>query len=334
MSQSVSSEITGQNGLRTYRPPLEKYVFGSDDFKKRAHSWLEGVKDKSVSRALMLVGAPGLGKTTLAGALCEALQVHENDINQVNCASTRTLDDARDLIAQLNFCPTFGDYRVLILDEVHQMVPNAQQAFLTPIENLTDQTLLIGCTSAPETLNQAFRSRFYEIRIEPYSEEAIVEALENLPKPPDPKSMLTIARAANGNMRRAIDMVEGGIGPGDERTIQVQNAIEAFFGLLMFGKYRDLMYVMSQLTEGERKVFFDRNLQLLEGTWMTLSGGTTTLPSNLQRIVTTTIAKFSTQHNAKPNPQTVAYWYAELSGLQDKPFQSVKAWIMRLASQT
>ena len=329
MSQSVSSEITGQNGLRTYRPPLDKYVFGSDDFKKKAFAWLEGVKNRSVSRALLLVGAPGLGKTTLATALCEALGVSENDINQVNCASTRTLEDARDLIAQLNFSPTFGEYRVLILDEVHQMVPNAQQAFLTPIESLSDMTILVACTSAPENLNQAFRSRFYEIRIEPYTEEAIVEALENLPKPPDPKSMLTIARAANGNMRRAIDMVEGGVGPGDERTIQIQNAIEAFYGLLMSAQYRDLMYVMSQLTEGERKAFFDRNLQLLEGTWMTLSGGTTTLPSNLQRIVTTTLSKFQN----KPAAKTIAWYYAELSALQDKPFQSVKGWIMRLASQ-
>lgn len=327
MGESVSSQ---NNGLRTYRPSLDKFIFNTPDLKDKVAGWLNGVKAKEASRALLLTGGFGLGKTTLALAVCDALGASENDIQQINCASARTLDDARDLLVRLNFSPAFGTYRVLILDEVHQMVANAQQAFLTPIENLSPETLLIACTSAPENLVHAFRSRFFEIRIEPYSEESIVEALENLPlkEKLTGKQRVAIARSSNGNMRRAIAIAEGGSAAGvEENLMRVQNAIDSFYTFLMAREFPSIMYILTQLGEGERRNFFDRNLSLLEGTWMTLSGQATTVAMNDQRVVAGTLAKFP------QDAKQIARYYRDLASLQDKPFQMVKAWIMTLAAQ-
>lgn len=325
MSESVSTQ---NNGLRTYRPPLGKFTFNSPELQKRVEKWKQGVLDKTASRGLLLTGDVGLGKTSLALALCEALGAHPDDIQQINCASTRTLDDARDLIARMGFSPAFGKYRVLILDEVHQMVPNAQQAFLTPIENLVEETLLVACTSAPENLLPAFRSRFYEIRLESYSEESLTEILENLPQPPKPKDIATIVRIANGNARRAIALAEGGIGADDHKSVQISNAIDLFVPALMKKDYPTLMLILNQVSESEKQQFYKKVLPLLEGTWMTLMGQKAMVLMNEQKVITQIISG----NGSRISAQAVAKHYADLSLLQTRPLESLKGWVMGLAA--
>ena len=323
MNPSVSTQ---KNGLRTYRPPLEKFVFESEEFKKRVLTWVEGVKSGNTSRALLLTGAPGLGKTTLGLALCEALGTHENDVQEINCGASGGVDYAREIVNRLNFQAGFGDFRVLILDEVQKLTPQAQSVFLTPIEKLQGGMIIIACTSAPEALDRAFRSRFYEIRFQPYSDDAVTEALENLPTPPAPKQIATIVKMANGNMRKAIDLAEGGIGPEDAQTLRAIQAIELFYPLLLKGEFPTLMFAITQIGDNERRTFFTKNLNLLEGTWMTLMGQSTTLQMNDQSQV----AKLLAGMTVKPAPALIARYYKDLAMLQDKPIELTKAWIMTL----
>lgn len=322
MSESLSTQ---KNGLRTYRPPLDKFIFGSEEIRKRARIWLEGVPTGQASRAALITGNYGLGKTTLALALCDALHVHENDIQQINCGAVGGVDNARAIVQQLGFGPTFGDFRVFLLDEVHKLTKEAQSVFLTPIESLPQSTILMACTSEPENFNPALRSRFYEIRIEPYSEEQIIEALENLPNPPKPAQMATIAKMASGNMRRAIGLAEGGTGPDDQQAMKILNAIEAFYPLLLAGEFTSLMFALTQINDQERPQFFKKTLALLEGSWMTLNRQLTTLPLNEQRLVTQTLLKLP-----QVNASKVGRYYRELAAIQNQPIEMVKAWVMSL----
>jgi len=324
MLESVSS--VPLNGLRTYRPKLDRYTFSNPDIKARVEKWLEGVRNKTASRALLIVGPYGLGKTTLGRALCSELKVHDSDIQEVNCGSTRTLEDARELLDRIRFSPSRGEYRTLILDEVHQMVTNAQQAFLTPIEQLPDQTLLIACTSAPESLNQAFRSRFFEIRLQPYSEEQLTEILENLPTPPKPKQIATIVQLASGNPRLAIGLAEGGVGPGDKALQEMVKTIDLFVPLLLERDKPTLLLMVSQLGYQDRQPFFAKVLTLLEGLWYTQMGKTNFAFMQDQKTITGLIAK----HGETLSADLIGRYYKDLVELQYKSPEALKAWVMNV----
>jgi DNA polymerase III gamma/tau subunit len=325
-----------QNGLRTYRPDLEHFVFNSEALKGQILSWLDGVMSKKASRALLLTGPTGLGKTTLALAACQKLGASERDIKEINCADLRTLEDARDLLYHLNFKPMEGEYRVLILDECHQMVPNAQTAFLTPIEKLSEQVLIIGCTSNPEKLTPAFRGRFYEIKLQEYTPEEIADILMQLPLTPPikPAVAASIATHCGGNPRRAISMVEQnslGQPKNQEELIQSlkqdEETILAFFKGMFVGEPKSLLLLSKLLKEeSSRKLFFDKILMYLESFWMLLN--------NLQPAIApkeTETMKGIAQQYADKNDllKHVGFLHGEFVALSEKPWLSLKTWIMR-----
>jgi DNA polymerase III delta prime subunit len=231
--------------------------------------WISGLQDGTSSRALLISGPTGHGKTSLALASVKALGAAERDITEINCANLRTLEDARDITMTINFSPVGGKYRVLILDEVHQMVPNAIQAFLTPLEKLAPTTIVIACTTDPEKLAKAFRNRFYEIKIKPYSANQIVEILSNLPglKLP-PKTLALISGASGGNPRVAIGMAEKGLTEAQADQIVQGNLATEQFIEAMFARDHKILYLASKLVTNENRTdFFNRVIQAFDAAY-------------------------------------------------------------------
>jgi DNA polymerase III gamma/tau subunit len=325
-----------QNGLRTFRPDLDHYVFSSDAIKDQILAWIDGVVSKKASRALLITGPTGLGKTTLALAACQKLNASERDIKEINCADLRTLDDAREQIYHLDFKPMEGNYRVLILDECHQMVPNAQTAFLTPIEKLSEQVLIIGCTSNPEKLTPAFRNRFYEIKIQDYTPDAIVDILLQLPIEPKikPPVAVSIATHCGGNPRKAIAMVEQNIlGQQGSTEALVQSLkqdeanIQAFFQSIFDWDAKKLLLISKMIKEdSSRKLFFDKILMYFESFWMVIHG---LQPAIMPRELDMMKIIMGNYQDKMKLLKLVGDSYEDFLVLSEKPWPYLKAWIMR-----
>lgn len=276
-----------QNGLRTYRPNLSQYTYCSERAERDIKTWLVGCEAGTATRSLLLTGPTGLGKTTLALALSDGLGVNPQDIRQVNCGDLRTLEDARDLInSSLAFGPSFGTYRVLVLDECHQMVPNAQKAFLTPLEQLSGRIIVIGCTSNPEMLQAPFRGRFYQIALEPYTEDALVDILMGLPEPPEPGNAVIAARSARGNPRAAIAMIEKGVTEQDAEelkaeTFRIENFIEA---IITYSPARALQ-IVSALKPDQTVKFVSETCYILEAIWLSRNKSEPMVPSGIKELI-------------------------------------------------
>lgn len=275
-----------QNGLRTYRPNLSQYTYCSDHTEREIQQWLNCVQAGTVTRALLITGPTGLGKTTLALALSDSLGVDPQNIRQINCGDLRTLEDARDLInSSLMFGPSRGAYRVLVLDECHQMVKNAQKAFLTPLEQLDNKIIVIGCTSNPELLEAPFRGRFYQIALDDYSEDSLVDILMNLPEQPDPEKAVLAARAANGNPRAAIAMIEKGVTEQDAQEIKAEQLrIEHFVAAMATGNAGRALQVVGALRSDQTVRFVSESCYLIEQAWLRMRGHKLMMPTHVKKF--------------------------------------------------
>jgi DNA polymerase III gamma/tau subunit len=314
-------ETAAENGLRTHRPSLDEYVFCNPIVAQEMRGWIEGIKNGTASRTLLLTGPSGHGKTSLALASAKALGASPRDITENNCANLRTLEDARSLLTLLNFSPVGGTYRVLILDEVHQMMGTAIQAFLTPLEKLSKNTIVIACTTDPGKLAPAFRNRFYEIKLGSYTTEQIVDILSGLPGLKiSPKTIALIAGSAGGNPRAAIGMAEKGLTETQAETINQENlATERFLNALYAQDKKTLWLATKLLSQDKMTDFYNRIVISLDAAYQIRLGLNT-----IHKIPQLELSPLKTEEIAK-----ILSDFLKLQKSND--ITDLKVWVLTLA---
>lgn len=97
-----------------YRPKtLDGYVFKDRAQQELIESW---VREKSIPH-ILLSGAPGVGKTTLAKILINLLNIDSYDVLEINASRENSVDTIRDKITNFVQTMPFGEFKVALLDE-------------------------------------------------------------------------------------------------------------------------------------------------------------------------------------------------------------------------
>jgi len=149
--------------VEKYRPKtVDGYVFRDDHQRKQINTW---IKDKSIPH-LLLSGAAGIGKTTLAKVLINELGIEDYDVLEINASRTNSVDDVRDKITNFVQMIPFGPFKVVLLDEADYLSPNAQAALRGVMEEYHATARFILTCNYPNRIIPALHSRCQGFHVE------------------------------------------------------------------------------------------------------------------------------------------------------------------------
>lgn len=212
---------------KRHRPKSLDRIVG----QKEAVTTLQNLfNTKSVPHAILLSGNSGCGKTTLARIIAKNLGCHPTDTTEINCSDFRGIDTIRDIRSTIGQNPLCGPCRVWIIDEAHQMVSGAQDAFLKLLEDTPDHAYFILATTNPNKLLATVRNRCTSIKVTPLStdemEDLISYVCKKEKKKLDEEVKDRIIEVAEGSARFALVLLHSviDIKKKQEQLNAIQNA--------------------------------------------------------------------------------------------------------------
>lgn len=201
--------------VEKYRPKtVDGYVFRDETQRRQINSW---IKEKSIPH-LLLSGSPGIGKTTLAKILIEAIGIESYDVLEINASRTNSVDDVRDKITNFVSMIPFGPFKVVLLDEADYLSPNAQAALRGVMEEYHETARFILTCNLPNKIMPAIHSRCQTFHVEKVDQTeftarvATILIEENVEFELD--TLDTFVKTAYPDLRKCINLVQQNVQEG------------------------------------------------------------------------------------------------------------------------
>jgi DNA polymerase-3 subunit gamma/tau len=214
---------------RKWRPQTFADVVG----QRHVTQTLENaIKSNRVAHAYIFAGVRGVVKTTTARILAKAMNCVKGptvtpcnecdscreitlgsslDVLEIDAASNRGIDQIRELREMVRYA-ALGRYKIVILDEAHQLTDEASNALLKTLEEPPEKVIFILATTQPEDLADTIKSRAQLFQFRALTFQEISDAIERIAKAENLKidsgAVAVMARAAEGSLRDSLSLLE------------------------------------------------------------------------------------------------------------------------------
>ena len=212
---------------RKYRPKTLDEVCGQETIIKIIkNSILKG----QINHAYLFSGPRGTGKTSVAKIFakivnCESPNEYipcekcpsctektNSDIIEIDAASNNGVDEIRELRNKVNLVPTYGKYKIYIVDEVHMLTTGAFNALLKTLEEPPAHIIFILATTDPQKIPETILSRCQRFDFKKINNNNIVENLKKISEKEKinitEEALYEIARISDGGMRDSIGLLD------------------------------------------------------------------------------------------------------------------------------
>lgn len=211
--------------VEKFRPKtIDEYVFRDSHQQAQVSRW---IKEQSIPH-LIFSGSAGIGKTTLAKILINALDIEEYDVLEINASRTNSVDDVRDKITNFVQMIPFGAFKVVLLDEADYLSPNAQAALRGVMEEYHETARFILTCNYPNRIIPALHSRCQGFHIEKVDQTeftarvATILVTENVEF--DLDTLDTYVKVTYPDLRKCINMVQQNSSEGKLNSAESSDA--------------------------------------------------------------------------------------------------------------
>jgi len=241
---------------RKYRPQRFADVAGQDHVTR---TLLNALTQNRIAHGYIFSGHRGIGKTTIARILAQALNCREQiggerratpepcgvcesctevrqgnavDVIEIDAATNRGIDEIRELRDAARYAPARDRYKIYILDEAHQITDAAFNALLKTLEEPPAHVIFMMATTEPENIPQTIRSRcqhfsFHAVKFDDILAQLKLIAAQEQVEAED-AALALLAEAGDGSMRDALSIMDQAIAssPCDEKNRPVLAATQ------------------------------------------------------------------------------------------------------------
>ena len=205
--------------VEKYRPKkVGDYVFKDDAQRRQVQSW---IKEGSIPH-LLLSGAAGIGKTTLAKVLCNELNIEEYDVLEINASRDNNVDTVRDKIINFVQMIPFGPFKVVLLDEADYLTPNAQAILRGVMETYSNHSRFILTCNYPNRIIPALHSRCQGFHVDKTDQTEFTARVATILVEEtvefDLDTLDTYVKLTYPDLRKCINMVQQNVNEGELLT--------------------------------------------------------------------------------------------------------------------
>jgi len=259
-----------------YRPKNFNELIGQDIAVETIKN---SILSKNLPNAYLLSGIRGVGKTTTARLIAQAINCKKNfvqeekcnpgeycsckeisefknlDILEIDGAQHTGVDSTKELIASCMYAPTTVKYKVIIADEFQMLSKSSFAALLKTLEEPPPHLKFVFCTTEVKKIPVTIISRCQRFDLHRVSIKDLVENLKKILKIENGKmsdgALTLIAKAAEGSVRDSLSLLDRAL---VSQKVDEKETDETFIRkMLGLADKSKLLYLLNFIFQGDQK---------------------------------------------------------------------------------